>query len=213
MSLSDWLRAGAAPAWERALGQRFVRDAVADRLPDEVFRRYLRIEFGFVDTAARVLGRTVHVAPSFATRRRLAAGLQNLTNGQFDYFQQVAGRLGLELPAVDAPVPEGAKALHEHFLAVAADGSYPVLLGCMLGAEWLYATWCDEGSRQQIGDPELREWIQLHTSGAFVGHVAWLRAELDRMGPQLDEAERERVLAAFQQTLRAEVPFHDVAYG
>jgi hypothetical protein len=33
------------------------------------------------------------------------------------------------------------------------------------------------------------------------------------MGPQLDEAERERVLAAFQQTLRAEVPFHDVAYG
>jgi len=96
---------------------------------------------------------------------------------------------------------------------VAADGSYPVLLGCMLGAEWLYATWCDEGSRQQIGDPELREWIQLHTSGAFVGHVAWLRAELDRMGPQLDEAERERVLAAFQQTLRAEVPFHDVAYG
>lgn len=213
MSLSDWLRAGASPAWEQALGQRFVRDVVAGRLPDEVFRRYLRIEFRFVDTAARVLGRTVHVAPSFAARRRLAGGLHDLTNDQFDYFQQVAGRLGLELPAVDAPVPEGAKALHEHFLAVAADGSYPVMLGCMLGAEWLYETWCDEVSRQEIGDAELLEWIRLHTAPAFVGHVAWLRAELDLVGSQLDEAERDRVLAAFQQTLRAEVPFHDVAYG
>ena len=213
MSLSDWLRAGAAPAWEQALGQRFVRDVVAGRLPDEVFRRYLRIEFRFVDTAARVLGRTVHVAPSFAARRRLAAGLHDLTTEQFDYFQQVAGRLGLELPAVDAPVPEGARGLHEHFLAVAEDGSYPVLLGCMLGAEWLYATWCDEASRQAIGHSELRAWIQLHTSLAFVGHVAWLRAELDLVGPQLTEPDRRRVLAAFQQTLWAQVPFHDRAYG
>ncbi|MDQ3709482.1 MAG: TenA family protein [Actinomycetota bacterium] len=213
MSLSDWLRAGAAPAWEQALGQRFVRDVVAGRLPDEVFRRYLRIEFRFVDTAACVLGRTVHVAPSFAARRRLAAGLHHLTTEQFDYFQQVAGRLGLELPAVDAPVPEGARALHEHFLAVAADGSYPALLGCMLGAEWLYATWCDEASRQEIGHSQLRAWVQLHTSPAFVGHVAWLRAELDLVGPQLTEPDRRRVLAAFQQTLWAEVSFHDVAYG
>lgn len=210
--VTEWLRNGAGPAWEAALSHRFVRDATTDRLPDPVFRRYLGIEFRFIDTAARVLGQTVHVAPSFAARRRLAAGLHDLTTEQFDYFQEVAGRLGVDLPSVDAPPPAKARPLHEHFLRLADSGTYEELLGCMLGAEWLYATWCAEADRKHIANDALREWVRLHTEPRFVRHVEWLREELDVVGPRLDALARQAVLTAFDRTLRAEITFHDAAY-
>jgi hypothetical protein len=52
----------------------FLREVATDAIDDRVFARYLRIEYGFVDTAARALGYAVAKAPSFQERRRLGLG-------------------------------------------------------------------------------------------------------------------------------------------
>jgi thiaminase (transcriptional activator TenA) len=205
---TDWLRTAEAAAWRSAREQRFVAEASAGDLAKEVFDRYLAIEYGFVDTAAITLARTVQLAPTLSERRPLALGLAGLVTDQHDWFQRVASARGIEL---GPPPPPGALALHDHFLGTAAHGSYATLLAAQLGAEWLYADWC--AGADTTGGSDLMAWIGLHTGPGFTEHVRWLRDELDRIGPELDDPSRSAARAAFRRTLQTEIPFHEAAYA
>ena len=55
-SFSERMRVHADRTWNAILGHRFFREVATDAIDDRVFARYLRIEYGFVDTAARALG-------------------------------------------------------------------------------------------------------------------------------------------------------------
>jgi thiaminase len=55
-SFSERMRAQGRRTWNAILGHRFFREVATDAIDDRVFVWYLRIEYGFVDTAARVLG-------------------------------------------------------------------------------------------------------------------------------------------------------------
>ncbi len=207
--MTDRLRDRHADAWREARNQRFVADVIADRLPSAVFERYVAIEYGFVDTAARVLARTVELAPTFAARRRLVVGLHGLVTDQYDWFHDVAERRGIDLSAA---VADKGRRLHLHMQAVARRGDYAELLGAQLGAEWLYADWCAQAHMTSFDDQDLLEWVALHAAEDFTRHVQWLRDELNGLAPNLDAAAQERVGTAFAGTLHAEVDFHEAAY-
>ena len=81
--------------WNAILGHRFFREVATDAIDDRVFARYLRIEYGFVDTAARVLGYAVAKAPSFQERRRLGLGLHGLVTDQEQFFINAFERMGV----------------------------------------------------------------------------------------------------------------------
>jgi hypothetical protein len=82
-SFSERMRARADRTWRAILRHRFFREVATDAINDRVFARYLRIEYGFVDTAARTLGYAVAKAPSFQERRRLGIGLYGLVTDLF----------------------------------------------------------------------------------------------------------------------------------
>lgn len=213
MSVADWLRSAGEETWVRAMGMPFLQDVSADRLPPEVFDSYLRTEHRFVDTAARALGRAVHLAPTLAARRRLAVGLHDLVTDQIGYFARVAERRGIRLDEEGAEARRKAAPLHDHFLSLANRGDYPSLLAGMLGAEWLYASWCDGVDPGSLSDPDLADWVGLHRDVAFLDHVRWLREELDQVAGAADDVECAELLAAFTGTLRAEIDFHDAPYA
>jgi thiaminase (transcriptional activator TenA) len=83
--------ADARQTWDTALSHRFFREVATDAIADRVFVRYLRIEYGFVDTVARVLGYAVAKAPSFRERRRL--GLYGLVTDQEQFFIDAFARI------------------------------------------------------------------------------------------------------------------------
>ena len=60
------------------------------------FERYLRVEYGFVDCAAIVMGYAVAKAPSFAERVRLALGLHGLVTDQHDFFVAAFEEIGAD---------------------------------------------------------------------------------------------------------------------
>src|SRR6202041_1107534 len=62
-SFSERMRARADRTWRAILRHRFFREVATDTVNDRVFARYLRIEYGFVDTAARAIGYGVATAP------------------------------------------------------------------------------------------------------------------------------------------------------
>jgi thiaminase/transcriptional activator TenA len=212
-SFCETMRAAVRPAWDAIVGHRFFREIASDALPNEVFARYLRIEYGFVDTAAAVLGFAVAKAPSFAERRRLALNLHGLVTDQHEFFVAAFARIGASsVNPIGQPRSGGAAALHRHFLDVARDGSYEEILACLLGAEWMYLTWCRQASATPSARPAIRDWVDLHAGGDFAAGVHWLLTELDARGPALSATRQTRLREVFEGALTAEVAFHTAAY-
>ena len=128
-SFSERMRAKARGTWDAILDHRFFREVATDAIDDRVFARYLRIEYGFVDTAARALGYAVAKAPSFQERRRLSFGLYGLVTDQEQVFVDAFERMGAPFNARSGLAPQGlAFPLHALFLKVAAmRRSWPAL--------------------------------------------------------------------------------------
>jgi thiaminase/transcriptional activator TenA len=209
----ECLRAEAQTTWDAVLDHRFFREVEADTLADEVFARYLRIEYGFVDTAAVALGYAVAKAPSFRERRHLAFNLYGLTTDQQQFFAAAFERIGApEQQRTGLPAQGAAAALHDLFLGVARTEGYEEILACTLAAEWLYLTWCSRARRTPSARPAIRDWVALHAGGAFTEGVDWVRAELDARGPKLFANRRAQVSRLFERALAAEIAFHTAAY-
>jgi thiaminase/transcriptional activator TenA len=183
-------------------------------LAEDVFARYLRIEYGFIDTAAAALGYAIAKAPSFRERRRLALNLDGLVTDQERFFVEAFERISAPQDQRTGLPPRGeSAALHELFRSVATAEAYEEILACFLGAEWLYLTWCSRANRTPSARPAIRDWVALHAGGAFAEGVAWLRSELDTRGPRLTAARQARLGDLFERALTTEIAFHTAAYG
>ena len=214
LSFSEKMRSRADEVWKAALNHRFFCEVATDSIDDRVFARYLRIEYGFVDTAAVALGYAVAKAPSFKERRRLALGLYGLVTDQKGFFVDAFERMAVPAEARTGLAPQGlSQPLHHLFLAVAEAESYEEILVCILAAEWLYLTWCSKAGRSPSTRAYIRDWVSLHAGGAFAEHVAWVRSEIDARGPDLSDARQARLMEVFEQALAAEVTFHDAVYA
>ena len=214
LSFSEKMRSRAEEVWKAAPNHRFFCEVATDSIDDRVFARYLRIEYGFVDTAAVALGYAVAKAPSFKERRRLALGLYGLVTDQKGFFVDAFERMAVPAEARTGLAPQGlSQPLHHLFLAVAEAESYEEILVCILAAEWLYLTWCSKAGRSPSTRAYIRDWVSLHAGGAFAEHVAWVRTEIDARGPDLSDARQARLMEVFEQALAAEVTFHDAVYA
>ena len=213
-TLSERILQDNADVWERMQHHRFVTDIEADKLPPEVFHRYLVYENAFVETAIAIFGHMLVKAPDLAERRRIVAVLKALSEEQIAYFQDTFAALGIayEDPAtLDLPMP--VLAFQQGMLAYAAHGSYLDGVTVMFAAEWMYWHWSKRVVASPISDPILRRWVALHTEAAFTAQAQWLKEQVDRAGRLLDEAQRRRISRIFRAALLFEIDFHTAAYG
>lgn len=213
-SFSNEMRLAAHATWSAAIEHRFFREVASDCVADRVFERYLRIEYGFVDCAAMVLGFAVAKAPSFAERRRLGFGLHGLVTDQESFFVAAFEKIRTPRQFHMALQPdEKAAPLHEVFLGVARKEGYEEILACILAAEWMYHTWCSRAHRTPSSRSYIRDWVALHAGGAFADHLIWLRSEIDARAPALTLKRQARLRSLFARVLAAEMSFHDAAYA
>ena len=213
-SFTDTLRVEARPSWDLAMAHRFCREVADDTISDSHFARYLRIEYGFLDSAAVALGYTVVKAPDFVTRRHLATALYGLTTDQEAYFRDAFATMGIDPDDQKGGTATGQRLrLHELTAATARDAGFAEILTVMLGAEWFYQSWCTQAAATPSRRPVIRRWVELHAGGPFITHVDWLRCELDRLVGAQDPSGRERHRDLFAAVLDAECDFHDRVYA
>lgn len=211
-SLSDRLLRENAEVFARMVNHRFVQDIAADRLPADVFDRYLVIEGSFVDTAIAIFALATAKADGIGTRRRLIAVLDALANEQVAYFERVMAERGIS-PSPDVLVAPGVTAFREGMLHIAEKGAYADIATAMFAAEWMYWTWSRGAAAASIPDPHLRDWVALHVAPEFEAQAGWLKSEVDRAGEALDDAGRVRLVQLFGRVQDLEIAFHDEAYG
>jgi len=209
----DELRENSEPAWTRAATHRFTRELAAGTLDDDVFRRYLRLDYEFVTDLTGVIGHAIADAPTMDATQRLSTFLSSVVGPENDYFERAFDALDVKtevfFPSKD---PDVAQAFRDLFGHATTAGGYAETLAVLVPVEWIYLTWAS--AVETHPDPfYLREWVDVHASADFEETVAMLRDQLDREAATLSPRRRTRVERLFARAVTLEGAFFDAAYG
>lgn len=211
-TFSEWLRAQCEPTWTEVVTHPFAAAITTGEVADDDMRRYLIQDFQFVDTFTALLGAAVASADSFDARVPYGRFLgQVATTEEKTYFHRALEALGAGAgPAVLEPVTEDFRTLMDE---ARTSQDYPLIVAVLCVAEWTYLGWASRAAQPYPENFVHREWIELHEGPAFRQWVAFLRGELDRLGPALGEDGRQEVLSVFRRAVELEKRFFDMASG
>lgn len=207
MLLSERILDANQDVFEQMLAHRFVADIKLNRLPRDVFHRYLAHERGFVKTAISIFAYALARAPDIEAQRWLIGVLETLTTTQVRFFEDVFARLGITPPD---DVPPEVIAFDQGMLALARDGNFIDIVTAMFAAEWMYWTWCRSASACRIDDRDLRKWVVLHAEQTFGEQAMWLKDAIDTYG---DPQDSERLSEIFERVTVLEIGFHAAPYA
>lgn len=206
MSLSDDILQANESILNEMLTHRFVEDICADRLPPDVFQRYVAYEGAFVETAISIFAYGVARAPDMEARRWMIGVLDTLVNEQIPYFEERYQTLDITPPA---NLPPQAAAFDRGMHELAKQGDFLDIVTAMFAAEWMYWSWSKRAITCHISNPDLKAWIALHVEEAFEAQAIWLKLAIDRYGSAND---LEGLSAIFAKVTRLEIDFHHAPY-
>ena len=206
---SEQLRLAGEPFWTEAINHRFVNELLAGTVADAVMSRYLVQDHRFIDNFLVLLGSALSSADRFESRVVLGRFIGMISSDENDYFLRSFNALGVtEAERLGQADGEPAKGLKAIMLEAAGSGSYAAVLAVLAVAEGVYLDWGLRAKRPYPENFVHAEWIELHNNPYFGGFVAFLRSELDRVGPEKAALCREY----FIRTVRLEKEFFDDAY-
>ena len=207
---TDTLRASAQPTWSQAVDHRFVRELLDGSIDDAVMAAYLVQDHRFLDSFLTLLGAAIASADTFEARLRFGRFAGMVSGEENTYFLRAFEALGVDA-AARAASPDSAPTTG--FQAImreaAATRSYVATLAVLNVAEWLYLDWAARAPQPLPQNFVHAEWITLHDNAFFRDFVAFLRGELDRVGPAEDALARD----FFQRAVQLELAFFDAAYA
>lgn len=214
---AEQLRQSCMADWNACVQHRFVDEIFAGTLDDAVLRRYLVQDYQFINRFVALLGAAIASADQFAPRVTLSQFAAMITSDENTYFLRSFDTLGV--PASERLAPQltpQTQAFQQLMHEAAQSLKYANCIAVLAVAEGLYLDWADQPAKQALPLPprfEHAEWITLHANDFFRGFVAWLRSELDRVGPTLSDAARAEATSYFQRAVQLERQFFDHVYA
>lgn len=206
---SETLRRENQAAWSASVRHRFVSELCDGSISDRAMASYLTQDHQFLDSFLMLLGAAMATADSLAARLRLGRSAGFVSGEENTYFLRAFATLGLgeaERDSLPDSVPTaGFKQLMQE---AAASRSYVSALAVLCVAEWLYLDWASQAARPLPPNFVHHEWITLHDNPDFREFVAFLRRELDRVGPHDAEIARD----FFSRAIKLEEAFLNAAY-
>ncbi|MFL6586230.1 MAG: TenA family protein [Luteimonas sp.] len=212
LRFSESLRQSCDATWTRAVEHRFVRELGAGTIADDVMAAYLIQDHRFLDSFLVLLGAAIASSDSFESRLVLGRFTGMVCGEENTYFLRAFDALGVDADAdartraPDTAPTVGFKAIMRE---AAATRSYASTLAVLNVAEGLYLDWAQRVPRPLPTNFVHAEWVTLHDNPMFVDFVAFLQAELDRVGP--DDAALAQDF--FQRAVDLELAFFDAAYA
>jgi len=207
---TETLRAASEPGWSDAVGHRFVKELFAGAMPDAVMARYLIQDHRFHDSFLTLLGAVLAGADTFEARLRIGRFVEMVSSEENTYFLRAFQALGVtedrRAADPDTQPTAGFKAIMRE---AAETRSYAAALSVLVVAEWLYLDWASRAPKPLPNNFVHAEWITLHDNPDFRGFVDFLRAELDRVGPEHADLCRD----FFRRAVALELSFFEAAYA
>lgn len=209
-SFSERLRQASQPVWDEAVRHRFAQELAAGTIADGVMTDYLIQDYRFLDSFLGLLGAALATADTLPAKLRLGHALGFICGPENTYFERAFDALAVDETARAAPPDTAPTASFKALMQeAAAIGSYGAALSVLCVAEWLYLDWASAAPRPLPAQFVHAEWITLHDNAGFRDFVAFLRHELDRVGPGDENLNRD----LFVRAVRLEKEFLDAAYS
>ncbi|MBC3947111.1 TenA family protein [Erwinia persicina] len=206
---TDTLRTLSQSQWAQAVTHRFVRELYDGSINHQVMINYLVQDYRFLDSFLTLVGSAIACADTPAARLCFGRCAGMVSSEENTYFLRAFAALGVSeqqrnVQSDTAPTV-GFKAI---MLEAAATRSYAAILTVLNVAEWLYLDWASQAPEMLPASFVHAEWITLHNNPDFCEFVAFLRHELDRVGPE----QRSLCEDFFQRAVRLELAFFDAVY-
>ena len=213
MALSDDLRAGVGPVWERVVAHPFVIELGDNTLPRETFDRYFDQDYLFLRDWAIMLSLATAKAPDFDAARQLVAFLHLGLGGEEGLFQQAFRERGLSRDEV-ANLEYRPTTFHYsgYIRKISYEGSFLDVIALLLAVEWPYMDWAQrlDAAGKRPANHYYQTWIDVHTSQGMTGFVAWLRQTVE--AAPVSAPDRAKLQGIFKDVLRFEYMFWEMAY-
>jgi thiaminase/transcriptional activator TenA len=207
---TETLRRVSEPTWSHAVQHRFVMELFAGTIPDRVMASYLIQDHRFLDSFLMLLGAAIATADGLEARLRFGRFIGMVSGEENTYFLRAFEALGVtERQRTEAPDTNPTAGFKAIMREAAATRSYAAALAVLNVAEWLYLDWAMKAPKPLPPNFVHAEWIMLHDNPDFREFVAFLRAELDRVGPAEERISKDFFLRA----VALERAFFDAAYG
>lgn len=211
---TDWLRANSEPDWTAVTTHPFTHALFDGTLSDDLMRSYLVQDYQFVDQFLALLGSALAKADRYRSRLAIAPAIAVVTSDENTYFARAFDALDVpERDRTDPHLEPVTIAFRDLMAEVNAAGSYAEVLTVLAVAEWSYLEWARRAPNELPESFLHAEWITLHNSTSFGEWVSWLRTDLDRVGAEANQQERDRCLARFRQATALEKRFFDAHWN
>lgn len=207
---TETLRLASEPAWSQAVGHRFVAELLDGSVPDGVMAGYLIQDHRFLDSFLTLLGAALASADTFEARLRFGRFIGMVSGEENTYFLRAFTALGVtEKERAERPDTRPTTGFKTIMREAAGTRAYAAALSVLVVAEWLYLDWASRAQQPLPANFVHAEWVTLHDNPDFRSFVAFLREELDRVGPAAADVSRDFFLRA----VALERAFFDAAYG
>lgn len=197
--------------WDNMQNHNFVRQIANNTLPENVFNCYLVYEGNFVLTAVDILAFGIAKAPDLARKKRLATGINDLIYIQLDWFQKVYQKRHIQIKDF-FPANKGYSNFKNGMRDVAENGDYADIITTMFMAEWMYYHWCKAVSKENIQNREIKEWVDMHTTDAFLNQAKWLKNEVDIIEGTVTAKKSTQLSMLYGKAMQWEIDFHYAAW-
>ncbi|WP_347485335.1 TenA family protein [Vandammella animalimorsus] len=209
-AFTEQLRQANLQTWEQAAEHRFVQELFAGTIDDAVMAHYLIQDHRFLDSFLTLLGSAIATADTFEARLRFGRFAGMVSGDENTYFLRAFEALGVsEARRHQEPDTAPTQGFQAIMREAAATRNYAAVLAVLNVAEWLYQDWATRGNKPLPEHFVHAEWVTLHNTPFFNDFVAFLRAELDRIGPAHSDIAHD----FFRRAVALELAFFDEAYN
>jgi thiaminase len=195
------------PLWDRMLSHPFLVGTRDGTLPDEVFARWMRQDYLFVEAAIPFMAALLAKAPE--KHREPLSGVIAALQKELALFEERARAVGVSLR-------EGAPSFACHayiqfLMATAYQRSYAEGYTVLYAAEKAYHdSWKVVRAGLRGGSPWM-PFVENWAGEEFAAYVQYLESELDLLAGAVGEEERRHMADLFELTTRYEIAFWEMA--
>jgi thiaminase/transcriptional activator TenA len=214
MTLTNSLFQTAKPHWQTQLHHPFVQGIANGSLEEERFKRWVLQDYRYLIEFSRVFAWATAKADRLESMSWYAGVLDLTLNTEMELHRQYAARFGLSLQDLEqGPMWPTTRAYTDFLVRTAADGDMLDLLAALLPCAWGYVYLAKEMAKgQPPEDQRFSDWIDQYASEEFADALDWLRKETDRLGENISEEKRARVMEIFLTSVRYEWLFWEMCW-
>ena len=214
MGLSEDLKEGVGERWRQVVGHQFIAELGEGTLDAAVFNVYFDQDHLFLKDWMILLSICAAKSPDFDSARQIVEFLHLGLGGEEGLFQTAFRERGMSSDDVELLEYLPTTQSYSGYLRTQAyEGTFLEVVATLLAVEWPYLDWAIalDAAGKRPENHYYQTWIDIHTSEGMSKFVGWLRRTVD--AATLTPAQVKKMQSIFENVLRYEIQFFDMAYG